>query len=169
MRGAVGSSARKQSRGWEMEFWLGLMLGGLVGLAFDLWKRPLDRLLDRRLEHKSTLRSRQLALAAQHDRQYLRNYLTEVILQTTLVGALVGILAGIAFAISNSLSWAFGSDHRGLFIGLSVLGQGLSIVGAVYIVRMAGDALSLARSVNPTPSSEPAAEAPAAAAPEPRR
>lgn len=136
-------------------FWLGLVLGGLVGTGLDLWKRPLDRLLDRRLEQRSTVRATRLAEAAQQDRQYLRNYLTEVILQTTLIGSLVAILAGIAFGLSNVLVWILGpdaSDYRNLFIALGLVGQGLSIVGAGYIVRMAGDAISVARTVNPTPT-----------------
>jgi hypothetical protein len=31
-------------------FVIGLVLGGLFGLAVDLWKHPLDRVLDRRVE-----------------------------------------------------------------------------------------------------------------------
>ncbi|MGW2617252.1 hypothetical protein [Streptomyces sp. NPDC001500] len=131
-------------------FWLGLVLGAVFGVGVDLWKRPLDRLLDRRLERRTQRRGEVLAQRTQQDRSALRDDLVEVILQTTLVGSLIGILAGIAFGVTNLLAWMHPESHavRTLNAVLSAVGQILSIIGAGYIVRIAGDALAVARRVS---------------------
>jgi hypothetical protein len=130
-------------------FWLGLVLGGFVGLAVDLWKRPLDRLLDHRLEQRTTARSTTITQRLVNDRQALRDYLTVVILQTTLVGSLLGIVSGILFGVSNGLSFLVPvgdfQKWRPVQGTLTVVAQLIAVVGAAYIVRMAGDALTVAR------------------------
>lgn len=132
-------------------FWLGILIGGMVGTALDLWKRPLDRLLDRRLDKRNLGRVEQLAANVKNDRHSLRDYLVEVILQTTLIGSLVGILAGLCFAVGQGLSALGGAGGR-IQDALFLAGQLLSILGAWYIVRVAGDALAVARKVEPTPA-----------------
>ncbi|WP_093584964.1 hypothetical protein [Geodermatophilus amargosae] len=138
-------------------FWLGVVCGGLFGLGVDLWKRPLDRLLDRRLEHRASARATAIAQVLAHDRQALRDYLTEVILQTTLVGSLLAILSGIFFGVSSGISFMVsGQDFapwRPFLATLTVLGQLVAVIGAVYIVRMAGDALTVARKLGATGAS----------------
>ncbi len=71
-------------------FWLGLILGGVVGLGVDLWKRPLDRLLDRRLRARTSTRAGKLSKRLENDRQSLRDFLMVQILETTLVGSSAG-------------------------------------------------------------------------------
>ena len=98
-----------------------------------------------------------LVADARDEKLPLRDYLVEVILQTTLVGSLVGILAGIAFGLSGALSFVVTDrfeDYRWLLAGLNSLGQLLSIAGAAYIVRMASDALAVARKLNPSPQTQ---------------
>lgn len=135
-------------------FWIGLLLGGLAGAAFDLWKRPLDRLLDRRLEHRTNSRIDLLAQRAQASPDGLRVYLVEVILQTTLIGSLIGILVGLMYVANQGLSYFIAGQGQDLreylwIIGtLAIIGQVLSILGAGYIVRIAGDALSVSRRLN---------------------
>lgn len=135
-------------------FWLGLVLGAvfgaILGVGMDLWKRPLDRLLDRRLEHRTSMRGEALLRHLEQDRQALRDHVVEVILQTTLVTSLIGILAGIAFGASNLFAWVHPADDefRAFAATLSTLGQILAVIGAVYIVHMAGDALAVARRVS---------------------
>lgn len=124
----------------DWTFWAGLILGALLGIAGDLWKRPLDRLLDRRLDHRTTRRGDPLVEDLRRDRHALRDYLVEVILQTTLVGSLIGILSGIAFTVGN-----IGFYNRAIF----TIGQLIAVIGAMYIVRIAGDGLAVARRVNP--------------------
>jgi hypothetical protein len=133
-------------------FWTGLILGGLIGVVFDLWRRPLDRLLDRRLGQRAASRAEVLAKRVEAGAGGLRDYLVEVILQTTLVGALIGILSGLAFGLNSGLSYAISGrsyDHwRWLFAVLTTVGQALAIGGAAYIVRLAADALAVARRLN---------------------
>ena len=125
-----------------------------MGAALDLWKRPLDRLLDRRLDQRTTVRVETIAAQVRQDPGRLRDYLVEVILQTTLVGSLIGIIAGVLYGLNSALSYFGGSQgyeqYRWLLGALVVAAQMLSIVGAFYIVRMAGDALTVARRLNPT-------------------
>ncbi|GAA2153483.1 hypothetical protein FHX52_1726 [Humibacillus xanthopallidus] len=72
----------------------------------------------------------------------------EVILQTTLISSLIGIVSGVFFALGN---FAY-STSLPRFSGpvLTTAGQVLAIGGAAYIVRVAGDALVVARRLNPT-------------------
>jgi hypothetical protein len=89
----------------------------------------------------------------------LRDYLVEVILQTTMIGSVTGILAGIFFGIANGLAWTdWTSDDpwRLLISSLTVLGQAASIFGAMWIVRLAMEALTVARQLGSSTSSESA-------------
>ncbi|MFD4629290.1 hypothetical protein ACFVYR_05245 [Streptomyces sp. NPDC058284] len=130
-------------------FWGGLVLGAVFGVGVDLWKRPLDRLLDRRLEHRTVTRTENLARQLRQDRGALRDYLVEVILQTTLIGSLIGLLAGIMFSVGTLAIWVNPDPAAdSVNIALSVVGQLLSVVGAGYIIRIAGDALTVARRVS---------------------
>ena len=126
-------------------FFAGLILGGLFGLAVDLWKRPLDRLLDRRLDTRTSVRAQKLSVRLADDRQGLRDFLMVQILETTLIGSLAAILSGVLFAVSN-FAYVLDSVER-LGMALSVLGQIIAVVAAGMIVRIASDAISVARKV----------------------
>jgi hypothetical protein len=123
------------------EFWAGIFLGAVVGFSGDVLGRPFHRLLDRRLEARSTARASRLEEELHRDRAALRDFLVLQVLETTLVGALVAILAGVLFAAGSFLR---DSDlNRVLIVG----GQIVSMVGAFVIVRIAGDAITVARSL----------------------
>jgi hypothetical protein len=121
-------------------FWAGAIIGAVFGLAADFWKRPFDRLLDRRLENRTSMRAEGLIRRLQQDRQGLRDFLVVQILETTLIGSLVSILSGLLFAAGSLIEL----DFSRLLI---VLGQVVAIVGAAMIVRIAGDAVTVARQV----------------------
>jgi hypothetical protein len=133
-------------------FVIGLVLGGLFGLAVDLWKRPLDRMLDRRLENRTSSRAQELSTRLANDRQGLRDFLMVQILETTLIGSLAAIMSGVLFAAS---SMNFGLVGRVLII----VGQLIAVVAAGLIVRIASDAISVARKVSefnePTSADKP--------------
>jgi hypothetical protein len=74
--------------------------------------------------------------------------LVQQVLETTLVGALVAILAGVLFAAGSFLDSSH--DVQRLLI---VAGQVTSMVGAFVIVRIAGDAIAVARALR-APGSE---------------
>jgi hypothetical protein len=137
-------------------FFAGLALGSILGLAVDLWKRPLDRLLDRRVENRATTRATELSARLANDRQGLRDFLMVQILETTLIGSLAGILSGILFAVTNA---NIGYNLERI---LPVLGQVIAIAAAGMIVRIASDAISVARKVadftDPGPVDRPSAE-----------
>lgn len=132
----------------DSEFWFGLLLGGLLGVAFDLFKRPLDRLLDRRLAHRTATRAEAIEAQVKANSGSLRDYLVEVILQTTLIGSLIGIFSGILFGLGN-LAYSTGLPQLTGSM-LTTGGQIFAIGGGAYIVRVAGDALVVARRINPT-------------------
>ena len=133
-------------------FVIGLVLGGLFGLAVDLWKRPLDRVLDRRVENRTSTRAQELSTRLANDRQGLRDFLMVQILETTLIGSLAAIMSGVLFAASN-ISFAMVGRT------LATVGQIVAIVAAGMIVRIASDAISVARKVaefnEPTSADKP--------------
>jgi hypothetical protein len=147
-------------------FWAGLVLGAVAGLAVDLWKRPLDRLLDRRLENRATTRATEISKRLANDRQGLRDFLMVQILETTLIGSLGAILSGLLFTAPTIVFSAFGEGARSpvgrMALVFSVLGQMIAVVAAGMIVRIASDAISVARKVAKFHSSgstdEPAAK-----------
>lgn len=133
-------------------FWLGLVLGGVVGLGVDLWKRPLDRLLDRRLDARTSTRATELGKRLANDRQGLRDFLMVQILETTLIGSLGAILSGLLFAAPSIMYSALGlrtNDPRIAQAGviLTIVGQIVAVAAAGMIVRIASDAISVARKV----------------------
>jgi hypothetical protein len=143
-------------------FWFGLVLGALFGLVVDLWKRPLEHALQRRLEAKTTTRATQISERLANDRQGLRDFLVVQILEISLIGSLGGILSGILFTAPSVLYAALGTDVDPSWIRLgtafTVLGQIVAVVVAGWIVRIASDAIRIARMVAAGPMDEPAAK-----------
>jgi uncharacterized membrane protein YedE/YeeE len=131
-------------------FWAGLVLGAVAGLAVDLWKRPLDRLLDRRLENRTTTRATEISKRLATDRQGLRDFLMVQILETTLIGSLAAIISGLLFTAPSIVFSATTSPDVSIQrIGMvfSVLGQVIAVAAAGMVVRIASDAISVARKV----------------------
>jgi hypothetical protein len=141
-------------------FWLGLVLGALVGLVVDLWRRPLERALQRRLEARTTTRADEISNRLANDRQGLRDFLVVQILEISLVGSLGGILSGLMFTAPSILYSALGTDVDSSWSRLgtvfTVLGQIIAVVVAGWIVRIASDAIRVARKVAAGPMDEPA-------------
>jgi hypothetical protein len=72
-----------------------------------------------------------------------------------LSSSLIGLLAGLSFAVGQGLSLFGGSPLQDAAF---LAGQLLTLVGAAYIVRIAGDALVVARRVNPVTTPESGAD-----------
>jgi hypothetical protein len=129
-------------------FWAGAFVGAVFGVLADFFARPLQRFLDRRIQDRTTVRSRLLVSRLKADRQAVRDFLLLQVLETTYIGALVGILAGVLFAASTS-SYAIVDGPNWVGTALSVTGQALTLVAGVLIVRIAGDAIRVVRAVLP--------------------
>lgn len=128
----------------DMIFWIGVLLGALLGVLADFAVRPLQRFLDRRLEDRTTVRTQSLLANLQADRQATRDFLLLQVLETTYIGALVAIFAGVFYALSSG-SFALPGFPIWLGSALSVAGQAVSLIGAMLIVRIAGDAIRVVR------------------------
>src|SRR3954452_3973737 len=61
-------------------FWLGGIVGALLGVFADFLVRPVQRLLDRRLEDRTTIRSEGLIERLGRDRPAARDFLVLQIL-----------------------------------------------------------------------------------------
>jgi hypothetical protein len=124
-------------------FWLGAVVGAVLGVLVQFLVRPLERFLDRRLEARTTIRSRRLSEEVAQDRQRLRDFLMLQVLETTLVGALTASGAAVYYGVVSLI---------GFSEALSAGGQAIPLIGAVIVIRIASDAISVARSVD-VPSS----------------
>jgi predicted PurR-regulated permease PerM len=119
-----------------------LLIGGVVGAVLGIFAqfltRPLERLLDRRLETRRTVRANRLLSEVARDRQGLRDFLMLQVLETTLVGALTGSATALYFGVVGLI---------GFSNTLTAIGNFIPLIGAVIVIRIAGDAISVARSV----------------------
>jgi hypothetical protein len=59
----------------DTTFWVGLVLGGIVGIILELLTRPLQRFLDRRLETRARLRGDELRQQKVGNREAVRDFL----------------------------------------------------------------------------------------------
>ena len=86
-------------------FWVGLILGGIIGIVLELMSRPLQRFLDRRLETRARVRGDQLRQEKVGNREAVRDFLVLQILETTLVSALTGIASGVLFGVGDLVNY----------------------------------------------------------------
>jgi hypothetical protein len=124
----------------DSTFLTGLVLGAVLGVVLDLFARPVQRLLDRRLETRTTARSERLRAELAADSSRLRDFLVLQIFETTLIGALVSIVTGLFYGVQPLLNYPR---------WMQPFGQIAPIVGAILILRIASDAITVARSVEP--------------------
>lgn len=127
----------------DSSFWLGAVVGAIFGVFAQFLVRPVERLLDRRLETRTTKRSLRLRTEVAQDPQRLRDFLILQILETTLVGALAASGTAVYFGVIALI---------GFTDPLSAAGQIIPLLGAVIIIRIASDAISVARFIRKTPS-----------------
>jgi hypothetical protein len=128
----------------DATFWVGLLLGGIVGIILELLTRPLQRFLDRRLETRAQFRGDELRQQKVGNREAVRDFLVLQVLETTLVGALTGIASGILFGASDLVN----VEDQWWQRGLVVAGQIVAVVGGLLVLRIAGDAISIARAAS---------------------
>ncbi len=83
-------------------FWLGLLLGGIIGITLELASRPVQRFLDRRLEARASIRGNQLREQKVGNREAVRDFLVLQVLETTLVTALTAIASGVLFGLGDA-------------------------------------------------------------------
>lgn len=103
--------------------------------------RPLQRFFDRRLETRSQVRGEQLRQERVGNREAVRDFLVLQILETTLIGAITAIASGVMFGAGNLVPYRDQVVQRVLV----TTGQVIAIIGGVLILRIAGDAISIAR------------------------
>jgi hypothetical protein len=130
----------------DATFWIGLVLGGIIGIILELLTRPLQRFLDRRLETRARVRGDDLRRQKVGNREAVRDFLVLQILETTLIGALTGIASGILFGASDLVSANI--QDQWWQRGLVAAGQIVAIVGGLLVLRIAGDAISIARAAS---------------------
>jgi lipid-A-disaccharide synthase-like uncharacterized protein len=130
----------------DATFWIGLVLGGVIGIVLELLTRPLQRFLDRRLETRSQLRGDDLRRQKVGNREAVRDFLVLQVLETTLIGALTGIGSGVLFGVSDLVNWNI--QDQWWQKGLVVAGQIVAVVGGLLVLRIAGDAISIARAAS---------------------
>lgn len=134
-------------------FWLGLVLGGIVGIVLELSTRPLQRFLDRRLETRARLRGDNLRQQKVGNREAVRDFLVLQVLETTLIGALTGIASGVFFGASDLVSANI--QDQWWQKGLVVAGQIIAVIGGLLVLRIAGDAISIARAASDRKAKSP--------------
>jgi hypothetical protein len=103
--------------------------------------RPLQRFFDRRLETRSQVRGEQLRQERVGNREAVRDFLVLQILETTLIGAITGIASGVMFGAGNLVPYQDQVVQRVLVTS----GQVIAVIGGVLVLRIAGDAISIAR------------------------
>lgn len=130
----------------DATFWLGLLLGGIIGIVLELSTRPLQRFLDRRLETRARVRGDNLRQQKVGNREAVRDFLVLQVLETTLIGALTSIAAGIFFGASDLVSGNI--QDQWLQKGLVAAGQVIAVIGGLLVLRIAGDAISIARAAS---------------------
>jgi hypothetical protein len=127
-------------------FWVGLVLGGIIGIVLELLTRPLQRFMDRRLETRARVRGDDLRQQRVGNREAVRDFLVLQILETTLIGALTGIASGVLFGASDLVSGNI--QDQWWQKGLIASGQIVAIIGGLLVFRIAGDAISIARAAS---------------------
>lgn len=127
-----------------------LLAGALIGVVLNFAVRPVQRLLDDRLEGRTTARAAEVSSRLANDREALRDFLVLQILYTTLIGALAAVASGVLFSIGNV---GYQADADWLGPSLTVAGQLVGIAGAVWVIRLAGDAIRVAGHLRSSPPS----------------
>jgi MFS family permease len=130
----------------DATFWVGLVLGGIVGIILELLTRPLQRFLDRRLETRARVRGDELRQQKVGNREAVRDFLVLQVLETTLIGALTGIASGVLFGASDLVNANI--QDQWWQKGLIAAGQIVAILGGLLVLRIAGDAISIARAAS---------------------
>ncbi len=130
----------------DATFWVGLVLGGIIGIILELLTRPLQRFMDRRLETRARVRGDDLRQQKVGNREAVRDFLVLQILETTLIGALTGIASGVLFGASDLVS--ANVQDQWWQKGLIASGQIVAIIGGLLVFRIAGDAISIARAAS---------------------
>lgn len=127
-------------------FWVGLILGGIIGIVLELMSRPLQRFLDRRLETRARVRGDQLRQEKVGNREAVRDFLVLQILETTLVSALTGIASGVLFGVGDLVNYPI--QDMWWQKGFITAGQVVAVIGGLLVLRIAGDAISIARAAS---------------------
>nr|BFE54097.1 hypothetical protein GCM10017745_75240 [Saccharothrix mutabilis subsp. capreolus] len=128
------------------DFWLGLSLSVPIGLAVNIATPYLASLLARgssKLAIKRADQKSQIITEAAQLNSNVRSFysfLLTSVLRTTYVGAIVGILTSLLGAISTA------SIHYGPIFRL--LAQLCALAGAVLVLNIARNALTMVRAVN---------------------
>lgn len=122
-------------------FWIGLILGAVFGIVLEFMSRPLQRFLDCRLETRAQVCGEQLRQEKSEIERQFRDFLVLQVLETTLIGALAGIGSGVMFGASTLVPVEDDAFQR-LLVNA---GHVIAVIGAVLVLRMAGDAITIAR------------------------
>jgi hypothetical protein len=118
-------------------FWLGIALGAVAGIILEFMARPIQRFADRRIETRARVHGEKLRREKAGNREAIRDFLVLQILEISLITAITGIVSGVLFAAA-SYPAAFSSKF-------AIAGQLVAITGGIIILRIAGDAILIAR------------------------
>ncbi|WP_027494182.1 hypothetical protein [Rhodococcus sp. JG-3] len=127
-------------------FWLGLLLGAIMGQSLQYLARPFERFLDRRLAERITRQATRLNAASRDEQSATRDWLVVQLLEIALIGAITGAAGGVLFGISNA-SAASADNYQDWGRWLALLGQIVIVAGAAITIKIAGDAISSARAL----------------------
>lgn len=128
-------------------FWAGALVGAFLGVLFSFLARPIERALDRHGERIASERGAEIVEAQTRDKQAVRDYLVVQLIEIAVVGAVTGVGSGIFFTANAVVSYLTDDfqHSRWILLALNVVGQGIAILGAAVVLRIATTSVRTAR------------------------